>query len=183
MTVRRLSMSNKKLRGIPRRLRAISRWSARFAEYFPAEVCWAEPYWNWKIPVNQSLVQGGQTSVEIQRHCAQCLIDAAFRIFQAKCKLVASCRVTCVVILPHMFSSELCIYFSQDYFDEQTQSGEGIFGRLEKIDDWSLASSWGLSIPAGFRELGVRRFQDDDDGNECASECWYFGEIENQPVN
>ncbi|MCA3233346.1 MAG: hypothetical protein INH06_13725 [Cupriavidus sp.] len=56
---RKLAISEKKLRGIPRRLRAIQRWPDKLSDCVPVDV-WNsnEPYWNWKIPVLSSLVLG-----------------------------------------------------------------------------------------------------------------------------
>lgn len=60
MTARRFSFSNKKLRGIPRRLRALARWTKSFSGYFPSQLTPEEKYWNYKIPVYRNLVEGKQ---------------------------------------------------------------------------------------------------------------------------
>lgn len=176
MTSRRFSVSSKKLRGAPRRLRAISNWAESFKEHFPKSYSGEEKYWNLKIPVDRRLVEGKQTSIDIQRHCAQSLINAAYAIFQGKNKNSIKARVTCVVVLPEMFSSELCIYNSEEYFIEHTEAGSGRFGTLEVIKTRSLAASWGLIIPEGFYEHGVLRTDEDEDGRPWVSEQWYFSE-------
>lgn len=52
-------MSEKKLRGIPRRLRAVKKWPERLLSCIPGNVWNAnEPYWNWKIPCITALFWG-----------------------------------------------------------------------------------------------------------------------------
>ena len=177
MTARRFSFSNKKLRGIPRRLRALTRWANSFSGYFPSELTPEEKYWNYKIPVHRNLVEGKQTSKSIQAFCTQQLIDAAHHIYKAKTQDTDYCRVTCVISLPWMFGSELCIYTTEEYFNEHTSEHTGRFGKIEKIQGKSLAQEFGLVIPEGFNELGVIRTDEDDDGNPYICEQWYFGEV------
>lgn len=177
MTARRFSFSNKKLRGIPRRLRALARWTKSFSGYFPSQLTPEEKYWNYKIPVYRNLVEGKQTTKSIQVFCAQQLIDAAHHIYKAKPQDAEHSRVTCVISLPCMFSSELCIYTSEEYFKEHTTERTGRFGRIERIQGKSLAQEFGLVLPEGFNELGVLRTDEDDDGNPYISDQWYFGEV------
>ncbi|MCA1928821.1 DUF3916 domain-containing protein [Rheinheimera sp.] len=178
MTAGRSSFSNKKLRGIPRRLRALARWKESLSGYFPLQITSEEKYWNYKIPVYRNLVEGKQTTKSIQAFCAQQLIDAAYHIYKAKPQYAECFRVTCVISLPCMFSSELCIYTSEQYFKEHTTEQTGRFGKIEKIQGQSLAQELGLALPEGFSELGVLRTDEDDDGNPYVSEQWYFGEIQ-----
>ncbi|WP_408501635.1 DUF3916 domain-containing protein, partial [Paraburkholderia xenovorans] len=65
-------MPEKKLRGIPRRLRAIQGWPEQLSSYISPDV-WrsSDVYWNWKIPVSSSLVQGRYATAATRRACAQ----------------------------------------------------------------------------------------------------------------
>lgn len=179
MTHRRFTLGSKeKLRGIPRRLRALACWAGSFDGYFPSdELSTEEEYWNWKIPVDLRLVEGKQTNSAIQTECAQRLIDAAHLIYKARPRNVEGIRVTSVVVLPCMFTSELCIYTSESYYKKHTDVGRGIFGEITIIKDRSLAREWGLVLPEGFGELGVLRASEDGDGVPYSSEHWYFGEV------
>ncbi len=177
MTMRRLALTNKKVRGIPRRLRSLARWADSWAGEFPSNLNPVDRYWNVKIPVVLTLVQGRQTTVEIQSFCAQQLINAAYKIYLSKPKVSNAFRVTCAIILPDMFASEICIFTSEDYFNEHTSNGENRFGILERIQGKSLARSWGLQMPEGFSEIGILRISEDDDGKPYVSEHWYFGEV------
>jgi len=177
MTARRLAFTNKKVRGIPRRLRAIKIWAESLAGKYPLNLSPEDRYWNLKIPALLTLVQGKQTSVKIQSICAQQLINAAHRIYLAKPNTSVKSRVTCCVVLPDMFASEICIYTSEEYFKEQVSDGPSRFGVLERVQGKSLAQMWGLEIPTGFSEIGVSRTDENDDGISFVSEHWYFGEI------
>ena len=56
--MRRLALSEKKERGIPRKLRNLKLWSERFKGYFPDLTDYDDRYFNWKIPVPLNLVEG-----------------------------------------------------------------------------------------------------------------------------
>lgn len=178
MAMRQLSISNKKVRGVPRRLRSLKKWAESFEGYFPTSgLSVEEGYWNLKIPVLMNLVQGKQAKKEIQASCAQRLIDAAYHLFQAKKDTSPEIKVTCCIILPDMFASELCIFTSREYFNMHTVEGYGRFGKLERIKNKSLVQLWGLKLPSEFSELGILRTDKNEDGNPYLSENWYFGEI------
>ncbi|MFM0432715.1 DUF3916 domain-containing protein [Paraburkholderia aspalathi] len=125
-------MPEKKLRGIPRRLRAIRRWPEKLSTCFPADV-WnsKELYWNWKIPVNSGLVQGRYATPATRRACAQGLIDASASLLASKPAGSRSARVTCAICLPDMFASEVCVFLDEGYFVAHVDEGANIFG--EKI--------------------------------------------------
>jgi hypothetical protein len=177
MTARRLALTNKKVRGIPRRLRSLARWAESWTGEFPSDLNPDDGYWNVKIPVLLTLIQGKQTSIEIQSFCAQQLIYAAHRVYLAKPDSSNAFRVTCCVTLPSMFSSEVCVFTSEEYFKEHTNNGRNRFGMLEKIQYKSLAKMWSLEIPKGFSEIGIMRTDEDENGHSCISEHWYFGEV------
>ncbi|CAI1094371.1 DUF3916 domain-containing protein [Serratia plymuthica] len=179
MTMRRLALSNKKLRGIPRRLRSLKKWSESYESHFPdiQGSDYSYGYWNVKIPVHLALVQGKQTNSNIQSFCAQALIDAAYNIYRARGDNGSNIRVTCCIVLPDMFSSELCLFTSEEYFNEHTQVGNGFFGQLSLLSDRSLIKEWNLKLPNGFSELGVLRVSENDEGELYHSEHWYIGEV------
>jgi len=179
MSIRQLALSNKKLRGIPRRLRSLKKWSMSYASKFPgiSDYDYSCGYWNVKIPVHLSLVQGKQTNRSIQSFCAQVLIDAAYDVYLAKPSHENNIRVTCCIVLPDMFSSELCLFTSEEYFNEHTRPGNNYFGQLSLLNDRSLIKEWGLKLPSGFSELGVLRVSENDEGEFYSSEHWYIGEV------
>jgi hypothetical protein len=175
MTLRNCN-TEKKLRGIPRRIRSLKKWALSFENYFPKELVPTERYYNWKIPVIRSLVEGKQSNIELKSMCAQQLINAAYFLYLSKPEGALSYRVTCCVMLPEMFSSELCIFTSEEYFQEHTNKGTNSFGEISIISNKSLANEMGLVLPIGFHELGVLRTYIDE-GVVYRSECWYFGEV------
>lgn len=178
--MRQLSISNKKPRGVPRRIRALEKWITQFEGRFPEELQKEDRYFNWKIPVLQNLIEGRHTSKEIQAKCAQCLIDACHGLIQAKPSTAQDCRVTCVVCLPDMFTSEICIYLQEAYFLSHTAHSHDSYGFSKVIAGRSLAQEWGLRVPEGMGELGVALdysgFEDKDDW--FVGTRWYFGEVQ-----
>lgn len=169
-----MSFGNKKLRGIPRRLRSLKQWATSFEKYFPeiTDDDYASGYWSVKIPVASSLVQGAQTTQELQAYCAQMLINACAHLNGAKPADVDELRVTCCIVLPDMFASEICIYTNDNYFQKHTSDGNNIFGKRTLIANKSLSCDWSLALPASFGELGISCLQDD-----YHSDLWYFGDV------
>lgn len=82
--MRRLSLTNKKLRNVPRHLRALTRWADSFEGCFYEHLPPQPNYVDVKIPVIENLVEGNQTTPEILAHCAQQLIKVAGHLFEAR---------------------------------------------------------------------------------------------------
>jgi Protein of unknown function (DUF3916) len=83
-------------------------------------------------------------------------------------------RVTCVICLPDMFTSELCIYLQESYFQSHTSKYEN--SSYEK----SLAQKWGLSLPEKIKELEIKvndKNEENIDEKLFILERWYFGEV------
>lgn len=177
--MRRLSMSNKYPRGIPRRLRWLENWSKSFNIRDFAEIPEGERYWNWKIPVLANMVQGKHATRKTKAQCAQYMIDACKRLIETKPITDDFIRVTCAIIQPDMFTSEICLYLEEDYFNGHTLQNNTKSQYSSIIQDRSLAMEWGLQLPDDVLERGIatnyRDKQDPD--NDYYSECWYFGEL------
>lgn len=91
----------------------------------------------------------------------------------------APCRVVATICLPDMFTSEICVYSDERCFQGTVEPAASEFGATVRIESRSLASEWGLVLPAGVGELGValayRGYPDEDDW--YTSEHWCFGEV------
>ncbi|MCJ1886867.1 DUF3916 domain-containing protein [Pseudomonas sp. LA21] len=161
-----------------RRLRALKKWADSFQNCFPTDVPLTERYWNWKIPVQISLVQGRYTTPEIQAQCAQFLIDACQHLMQSKPEFAKDWRVTAVICLPDFFTSEVCIYKDEGYFASHTREAEGPAGKSRHLTS-SLAEEWQLRLDPGSSELGVHIDCADPDQPDGRFICqrWYFGEV------
>jgi Protein of unknown function (DUF3916) len=177
--MRRLSLTNKKVRGVPRRLRSLARWAAGFKDRFPTGIDDGTGYLNYKIPVLSGLVEGKQASRSLRRDCAQFLIDACFHLMECKPPQLNHYRVVATICIPDMWTSEVCIYLNQQYILSQMQPSENASGATTLILDRRLSSDWGLRLPMGFEELGIRidNHGDEDRHDWYISEHWYFGEV------
>jgi hypothetical protein len=82
--MRQITLSNKPLRGIPRRIRALERWASSFRDEFYPRSEHKERYTHWKIPVHEALVQGPQARIEVQVLCIQQLLEAASHLSEKK---------------------------------------------------------------------------------------------------
>ncbi|MBO3656872.1 DUF3916 domain-containing protein [Acinetobacter haemolyticus] len=174
--MRRFALSNKKERGIPRKLRNLRLWSESFKGYFPDLEGYEERYYNWKIPVAMNLVQGKHAQQEIKALCAQYLINACQYLIEAKPVDMKFCKVVCVIIQPDMFASEICLYLDEDYFNSHTLLAEYYDPQYLLADDMSLSRRWGLEVPEKIKERGIHIHYVDlkDVVDNYITDQWYF---------
>ncbi len=177
--MRRFALSNKKERGIPRKLRNLRCWSESFKGNFPDLEGYEERYYNWKIPVPMNMVQGKHAQQDIKAQCVQYLINACQYLIEAKPVGTKFCKVACVIVQPDMFASEVCLYLDEDYFNAHTLSGEYYDPQYLLVDDISLSRRWGLQIPEHMYERGIHIHYIDpkNETDNYIADYWYF--IEN----
>lgn len=177
--MRRIAFSNKKVRGVTRRLKALSRWANSFENYFPDDLAQSLRYRNFKIPVLATLVEGKQATDAIRSQCAQQLINACQHLIDARPSDAPDCLVVASIALPDMFSSEVCIYTDRDYHRAHMQPSHDQHCHSQAITDQNLAEQWGLMIPEGMQCIGLSLECKALDGmeSEFRGQRWYFGEI------
>lgn len=177
--MRRLALSNKKERGVPRKLKNLQLWSESFKNYFPDLAGYNDRYCNWKIPVPMNMVEGKHAQQEIKAECAQYLINACQYLIEAKPHGLKFCKVVCRIEQPQMFSSEICLYLDEDYFNAHTLSVEFYDSQYILAEELSLATSWNLQIPKSMCERGIKVCYSDpeDEANNYIADQWFFIEI------
>ena len=182
--MRRLSPYKQKIRGVPRQLRALKKWSDSFDNYFPdlKNSSSSLKYYNWKIPVREGLILGNRVKHSVRIECAQRLINVSNNLINAKPDWADNSKVTATIVLPDMFASEVCIYFQEEYFNFHTSTykQEDDLGCYEQnvIAEKSLAQEWGLLLE-NLSELGISKkyYSKQNIEDNFVSECWYFGEV------
>jgi hypothetical protein len=177
--MRRVAVTRKKLRGIPRRLRALAKWPSSFEGSFPSGLGRANGFVNYKLAVHEALVDGKSATLTQRRAAAQSLLDACAHLIAAKPPGAASFRVVATVCLPRMFPSEVCIYTDEEYFQEMVRVGQSRHGATKRIEGRILAGEWGLTMSATMREFGLayENMTAADPDDRCAGEYWFFGEV------
>lgn len=176
--MRRLALSEKKERGIPRKLRSLKLWSEHFKGYFPDLTDYDDRYLNWKIPVPLNLVEGRHSKDSDKALCAQYMLNACQYLIEAKPEGLGFCKVACVIMQPDMFSSEICIYLDEQYFNAHTCSGTQYDPSCILSDEKSLVKRWGLKLPQMLSERGihVEYIDPEDETANYLSDHWYFFE-------
>ncbi|MDQ8020642.1 MAG: DUF3916 domain-containing protein [Moraxellaceae bacterium] len=162
-------------------MRQLRNRAARLEAGFPSQLELQESgrYWNWKLPTHPSMVEGKYSTRRMKQEIARILIGACAGLMKAKPAWAAGYRVTCVICLPDMFSSEVCIYLDDAYFRSRTDHGSSEDGvHSERIAGRSLAAEWELALPEGVAEMGSRiTFPGYADGMDAYSgEHWLYGE-------
>ncbi|WP_446469240.1 DUF3916 domain-containing protein [Xenorhabdus stockiae] len=146
---------------------------------YPSDLSIDERYWNYKIPVEINLIAGKYSTNVIKAQCAQSLIKACSYLIEAKPADAQGFRTTCVICLPDMFTSELCVYTDEEYFQIHTCESVTQHGESKRISDRSLAQEWGLILPDNIQEIGISvesKWSDDPD-DQFVGERWYYGEV------
>lgn len=177
---RRLCRDNRtKVRNIPRRIRSLNRWAETFHNPERADFAEDQHYWNYKIPVEINLIQGKYSKKETKAACAQAMINACYNLMLATAGCDGIPRITTVICLPDMFTSEVCLFRSEEYFQSFITEGRSENGSSVLIRERSLAKEWGLILPDGVQELGITfdYYGGDDPDEWFSGERWYYGQL------
>ena len=88
-------------------------------------------------------------------------------------------RITAVICLPDMFTSEICLYRSEDYYQSFITEDRSENGASALIKERSLAAEWGLTLPANVQELGITlEYYGSEDCDEWfTGERWFYGQV------
>lgn len=165
--MRQIALSHGKLRGIPRRMRALEKWAQGFQGHVRPRSDQQELFWNWKIPVHTALVQGPQTNPDIQARCVAQLLKAAAGLSEAsRGNTHGYYRVACLITWPWLHQSEVTIFYDKDYY-------EGLLGQSNTLAPRRLSEQLALTVPPHFREHGHDVTQPDD---SVPVEWWCIGE-------
>ena len=157
--MRQFALSSKKLRNIPRRQRAVARWAAGFAgRYLPAPQP-DQRFFNWKIPVHLHMLQGKQTTPDLQAFCVQQLIQAAQHLIDAAKAHAPEpepyYRVACLIVWPYLHQSEVTVFYDPAYY-------QGFLNTQTPLPRSTLLEQLTLEIPAAWQVVGVDVTQPDD---------------------
>lgn len=168
-----------KIRNIPRRLKALNRWAETFHDPIRADFPEDRRYWNYKIPVDVNLVEGKHSVQKTKAACAQALIDACSNLILATVDSGYSPRITSVICLPDMFTSEVCLYHSEEYYQGFICESTSENGASSVIKGRSLAEEWGLTLPENVQEQGIslEYYGGDDPDEWFTGERWYYGQV------
>lgn len=164
--MRQIALSNKPLRGVPRRLRALEHWASSFRdEYYPRSER-MERYTHWKIPVHEALVEGTRARIEVQAFCIQQLLEAASHLSRAADRSQGYYRVACLLTWPWVHQSEITLFYDRDYY-------LGFLGETNSLQPARLSHTLALQLPEHFIEHGHDVTQPDDEGSV---HWWCIGE-------
>ncbi len=165
--MRQIAITRKKLRGIPRRLRALDRWADSFAGFVRPRSDQGERFCNARIPVHIDLVEGRQTNRRIQAQCVAAMLRAASHMSRAAGVVRPDYyRVACVFNWPRLHESEVTVFYDAGYY-------AGFMHDRNALAPRSLAGSLGLALPEGFVESGCDITQPED---VRTVELWCIGE-------
>lgn len=169
-----------KIRNISRRIKSLNRWAETFHNPDRAVFSLDKRYWNYKIPVEINLIEGKHSKQKTKAECAQAMINACSSLMLATAHLEGIPRITVVICLPDMFTSEVCLFRTEEYFQSLITEGSSENGSSIRLRERSLAREWGLNLPDGVQELGITLdyYGSDDPDEWFSGERWYYGQLE-----
>lgn len=167
----------KKLRGVRRRLHDVLAMPERYGHHFPEKNRWG--YFDYKLPVNQALVEGPHAKLGFMKQCAQSLLDLCAMLHERRGDDAANAeaKVFASIDFPGMFSSRVTIVWDKAYY-------ESFFERSGPYQTWtpapeeqSLVSRWNLDSH-GLRETCfIEKMVDDETELEFDGKLYFFGDV------
>lgn len=150
--MRRMSIHRRyaKVRGVRRHLRSLQQW-AEGADRWDPQPYDHLPYWHYKIPVLDRLVEPPTTHPNIQRQVINALLLAATKLAaQSQTAEWPYCRVAALLTLPYLFQSEVTVFFDESYY-------RSFYHQQHLLPDTERPSQrFGLALPPTFVELGTQ---------------------------
>lgn len=174
---RRLNIDSSCASTVEQQLRAVERWSQSFENIFPdAEATRGHAHWH--MPVDQALTDPATSGSDVQRRCAQAVIDGAAAMSVARPPAKAHMRVAALICLPDLFMSQICLFSDPRYF-------RNFANRTHSRQCWTpvpsghrLSVKLELTIPNGFIERGFHeRLQEPDETDASRLVVTYEGEV------
>lgn len=165
----------KKVRGIKGKLSSFKqRLDAVLADVKTVEP--DEPYWHAHIPFDYTFIDSVNTPGKLRRSCVRIIIDAAEKLRTEYLADNKDCRVMAGITLPYMWSSQLLVFFSDEFYREYCtrNTPDQIWTPLDKYRN--ILAEWDLSAPASFTAKGYRE-EIDDEYSKYTDEVWFIGEV------
>ncbi|MEB3165701.1 MAG: DUF3916 domain-containing protein [Cyanobacteriota bacterium] len=167
ISMRRTGLTNKKLRGVPRHVRALEKWALSFKGYVRPRHDESELHFNWKIPVHSALIQGRQANLKTQSRCVAQLLNAACHLSEASRGASSGYyRVACLIVWPWLHQSEVTIFYDKRYY-------ESFLGKVNALAPRRISEQLSLLVPSHFLEHGHDVTQPED---VVPVEWWCLGE-------
>lgn len=148
-----------------------------YGEHFPESNRWG--YLDFKLPVNQALVEGPHAKLGFMKQCAQSLLDLCdlLQAHRNEDPANANTKVFASIDSPGMFASRVTIIWDEEYYDN-------FFDRVGPYQIWvpmpdepSLAKRWGLNSH-DLPELCFReKIVDVEDAQAFEGKIYFFGDL------
>lgn len=171
---RRLSVRRKKkVRGVRRRLQDVIAMPRRYGQTLPEPNRWG--YIDFKLPVEQGLVEGSHVRLAHLKQCAQTLLDLCDHLTRHAATVSGAPKVVASICLPDMFSSRVTLFWDNDYYKKFFQRNElsQTWTRLDAED--SLAARWELDAHNLPETCYLEKINNGEHIHE--NKIWFFGEI------
>ncbi len=177
---RRLSLKDhrkSKVRGARRKCSRMVESIRSYTDVFPEEDWPGAGYWHLHVPVDQAFIDSQKTPHWVRRQCVQVLIDRSEYLRRLKPESDEPIRVVASISLPHLWDSQIDVFFDQEYFSTFFERDSGGQRWTPLGESRSLSRDWGLNMPDAFQERGCHEHIRDEDYSQDG-ELWFFGELD-----
>lgn len=149
----------------------------RHGTTFPESNRWG--YLDFKLPVDQALVEGSHVRLTHMKQCAQSLLDLCCRLKDLAGAATPPAKVVASIAIPGMFGSRVTIFWDEDYY-------RSFFTRNGPYQTWSplpaepgIAQKWELNSH-GLPEICYQEILVDGE-DRFEGKIWFFGDIPSLP--
>ncbi len=171
---RRLSFRRKKkLRGVRRRLQDVIEMPHRHGSSFPEPNRWG--YLDFKLPVDQALVEGSHVRLTHLKQCAQTLLDLCMSLKERVPHGASSPKVIASIYEPEMFSSRVTIFWDPEYYRKFFLHDEPNHNWTRLDSENSLVKRWQLN-DHGLAEMCIHEKMVDGEFSR-EGKIWFLGDI------
>ncbi len=140
----------RKIRGRRRQLHGFRNRLLATTSHYPEPDQEGEDYWHAHMPTAQAFLDYSNQPTRLRRQCVEILLQATHRLVQRQLAGHTS-RVTCCINWPHLWDSQLIVFFSEAYFG-QFFSRNGPWQTWEKQESPWLESTLDLVPPPSLQE-------------------------------
>lgn len=152
----------------------MARWGREIDKTFPLKSENLRGYHNWKAPVSQKIIQENHDDNSFQTEFIKNVLQSLEVAIEARNKNNSDCLVAAIIVLPNLFSTEICLFYNKICFDN-------FVNRDNEFEKWfKLNKRRNILLELGisdnqFSQLGYA-FKITDDDYEEQGEIWIIFE-------
>jgi len=163
-------MDRKKQRGQRRKIRVLTQM---IDEFIPFQE-WEREYEYFHVP-SSPWIESPKTSSKVKTQFIRKWLEKTAEFVREKPQNLLFCKIVAVVDCPHLWSSQIIIFYSEDYY-RTFWNRNGEYQKWDCINDEEMSLMKSRNIDIALDEKGYRETIIEEDA-EIKSVLWFYGEL------